>query len=78
MFRHAAYRAVLVATYPTVLFSKLSAAIAAAIKMPDTNQRIRDLEAVPFGSTPDQMRDLIKLSMDRWAPVVTAAKTTNE
>jgi tripartite-type tricarboxylate transporter receptor subunit TctC len=58
--------------------SKLSAAIAKAIKMPDTNQRIRELEAVPFGSTPDQMRDLIKQSMDHWAPVVEAAKITNE
>jgi tripartite-type tricarboxylate transporter receptor subunit TctC len=63
---------------PKEITGKLSAAIAEAIKMPDTDQRIRELEAMPFGSTPDQMRDLIKQSMDRWAPVVTAAKITNE
>ncbi len=63
---------------PKEITHKLSAAIAEVIKMPDTNRRIRELEAMPFGSTPEQMRDLIKQSMDRWAPVVTAAKITNE
>ena len=63
---------------PKEITGKLSAAIAEAINKPDTNQRIRELEAMPFGSTPDQMRDLIKQSMDLWAPVVTAAKITNE
>jgi tripartite-type tricarboxylate transporter receptor subunit TctC len=63
---------------PKEITGKLSAAIAEAINKPDTNQRIRELEAMPFGSTPDQMRDFIKQSMDLWAPVVTAAKITNE
>ena len=63
---------------PKEITGKLSAAIAEAIKMPETTQRIRGLEAMPFGSTPNQMRDLIKQSMERWTPVVTAAKIINE
>ncbi|MBI3703503.1 MAG: tripartite tricarboxylate transporter substrate binding protein [Rhizobiales bacterium] len=63
---------------PKEITGKLSAAIAEAIKVPETNQRFRDLGAMPFGSTPDQMRDLIKQSMDLWAPVVTSAKITSE
>ncbi len=60
------------------IIGKLSVAIAEAIKMPDTNQRIREFEAMPSGSTPDQMRDLIMQSMDRLTPMVTTAKITNE
>lgn len=63
---------------PKHITAKLSAAIAEAIKMPEVEQRIRQLEAMPFGSTPDQMRDLIKQSADRWMPVIIAAKITAE
>ena len=63
---------------PKEITGKLSSAIAEAIKMPETTQRIRGLEAMPFGSTQNQMRDLIKQSMERWTPVVTAAKIINE
>ena len=59
---------------PKEITTKLSAAIAEAIKMPDVEQRIRQLEATPFGSTPEQMRELIKQSADRWTPVIVAAK----
>ena len=61
---------------PAAITAKISAAIATAIRMPDVSRRIVELEAVPFGSTPDQMRELIRQSAERWGPVVTAAKIT--
>ncbi len=61
---------------PAHITAKISAAIATAIRMPDVSRRIVELEAVPFGSTPDQMRELIRQSADRWGPMVTAAKIT--
>jgi tripartite-type tricarboxylate transporter receptor subunit TctC len=61
---------------PKEITAKLSSAIAEAIRMPDINQRIRELEAVPFGSTPDEMKRLIKQSADLWAPVIMSAKIT--
>jgi tripartite-type tricarboxylate transporter receptor subunit TctC len=63
---------------PKEIVAKLSAAIKEAIAMPDVQQRIRQLEAMPFGSTPDQMRELIKQSADRWRPVIEFAKITTE
>ena len=39
-------------------------------------EQIRKLEADPLGSTPEQMRDMIKQSLDIWGPVVKAAKIT--
>jgi len=61
---------------PKEITAKMSATIAEAIKMPDLQQRIRDLEATPFGSTPDEMRELIRQSADRWTPVILSAKIT--
>jgi hypothetical protein len=36
------------------------------------------LEAEPLGSTPEQMRDIIKASTEQWGPVVQAAKIAVE
>jgi hypothetical protein len=36
--------------------------------------RILALEAAPLGSTPEQMRDMIRQSLETWGPVVEAAK----
>ncbi len=63
---------------PKEITTKMSAAIAEAIKMPDLQQRIRDLEATPFGSTPDEMRELIRQSADRWTPVIVSAGITTD
>lgn len=59
---------------PKAITHKLSAAIAKALQSPDLRERIHKLEAEPFGSTPEQMADLIKDSHDRWAPVIIKAK----
>ncbi len=63
---------------PKEITTKMSAAIMEAIKMPDLQQRIRDLEATPFGSTPDEMRELIRQSADRWTPVIVSAEITTD
>jgi tripartite-type tricarboxylate transporter receptor subunit TctC len=63
---------------PMAITAKISAAVAAAIRMPDVSKRIIELDAEPFGSTPQQMRDLIRESLERWGPVVAAAKITGE
>ena len=36
--------------------------------------RIRKLEAQPLGSSPDEMRAMIRQSLETWRPVVQAAK----
>jgi hypothetical protein len=40
--------------------------------------RILALEAEPLGTTPDQMRDIIRQSLETWGPVVEAAKIVVE
>jgi hypothetical protein len=55
---------------------KLSDAIAQAMHMPDVNARIAELEAEPYGSTPDEMADLVRQSTERWRPVIVSANIT--
>ena len=59
---------------PKEIVKKISDAIGQAFQMPDLRARILALEAEPLGSTPEQMRDIIKASTEQWAPVVEAAK----
>jgi tripartite-type tricarboxylate transporter receptor subunit TctC len=61
---------------PAVIIKKISDAIGNGFRQPDMQQRIRKLEAEPLGSTPDQMRKMIKESEDIWGPVVKAAHIT--
>jgi len=63
---------------PKDVTKKLSDAIAKALQSPDLRRRIEELQAEPFGSTPEQMAALIKESHDRWAPVITKANITSE
>ena len=58
---------------PKDIVAKLSDAIGKGYHEPDVQARIRALQAEPLGSTPEQMRDLIKKSYDQWAPVIQAA-----
>ena len=46
--------------------------------MPDLRARILALEAAPLGSSPEDMRDIIRASTERWGPVVEAAKIVVE
>ena len=59
---------------PKDITKKISDAIGQGFRQPDMQQRIRGLEALPLGSTPEQMRDMIQQSRDIWGPVIQAAK----
>ena len=63
---------------PKDITKKMSDAIAKALQSPELRHRIEELQAEPFGSTPEQMAALIKESHDRWAPVITKANITSE
>lgn len=63
---------------PKEIVKKISDAIGQAFQTPDLRARILALEADPLGSTPEQMRDIIKASTEQWGPVVQAAKISVE
>jgi tripartite-type tricarboxylate transporter receptor subunit TctC len=63
---------------PKEIARKLSDAIGQGFKQPDLRARILALESDPLGSTPDQMRDMIRVSTRQWGPVIEAAKITVE
>jgi tripartite-type tricarboxylate transporter receptor subunit TctC len=63
---------------PKELVTRISDALGKAFAMPDLRQRILALEAEPLGSTPEQMREIIKSSTQLWGPVVEAAKIVVE
>jgi len=58
------------AATPKQVTQLLSGNIAKAIRTPEVQARIRELQADPLGSTSDQMQALIKESYDRWAPII--------
>jgi tripartite-type tricarboxylate transporter receptor subunit TctC len=59
---------------PKEIARKVSDAIGEGFRTPDLKARILSLEAEPLGSTPDEMRELIRRSEELWGPVVKAAK----
>ncbi|MGZ5881141.1 MAG: Bug family tripartite tricarboxylate transporter substrate binding protein [Xanthobacteraceae bacterium] len=63
---------------PKEIVKKISDAIGQAFQTPDLRARILALAAEPLGSTPEQMRDIIKASTEQWGPVVQAAKISVE
>jgi tripartite-type tricarboxylate transporter receptor subunit TctC len=63
---------------PKEITKKVSDAIHQGLQSPDMRARILALEAEPLGSSPEQMRDMIRLSLETWGPVVDAAKISIE
>ena len=63
---------------PKEIAKKVSDAIGQGFREADLKARIVALEAEPLGSTPDQMRDVIRQSLETWGPVVEAAKIVVE
>lgn len=63
---------------PKEITRKISDAIGQGFRQPEMRARILALEAEPLGSTPEQMRELIKKSLATWGPVIEAAKITVE
>jgi tripartite-type tricarboxylate transporter receptor subunit TctC len=63
---------------PKEVAQKVSDAIHQGFQTPDMRARILALEAEPLGSSPAQMRDMIRISLETWGPVVEAAKISVE
>jgi len=63
---------------PAAIVGRISDAIRQGVREPAVNARIRSLMAEPLGSTPTEMRDLIRESAQQWTPVVEAAHITIE
>jgi tripartite-type tricarboxylate transporter receptor subunit TctC len=61
---------------PKDITKKISDAIGEGFKQPETRDKILHLEALPLGSTPERMREMIKESTDIWGPVVEQAHIT--
>ena len=63
---------------PGEITKKVSQAIGQGFREPQLRARIRALEADPLASTPDEMRGLIRQSVETWGPVIEAAKIVVE
>ena len=63
---------------PKDITKKVADAIGQGFKQADLKARVLALEAEPVGSTPEQMRDMVKQSLETWGPVVEAAKISVE
>jgi tripartite-type tricarboxylate transporter receptor subunit TctC len=59
---------------PAEITKKLSEAIRQGFQQSELRARILALEADPLASTPQEMRELIRQSLETWGPVVEAAK----
>jgi tripartite-type tricarboxylate transporter receptor subunit TctC len=59
---------------PKEIIAQVSEAIGQGFRDPDLQAKILRLEAKPLGSTPEEMRAMIRQSLDTWGPVVEAAK----
>jgi tripartite-type tricarboxylate transporter receptor subunit TctC len=63
---------------PGEITKKVSQAIGQGFREPQLRARIRALEADPLASSPDEMRGLIRQSLETWGPVIEAAKIVVE
>jgi tripartite-type tricarboxylate transporter receptor subunit TctC len=63
---------------PKDITKKVADAIGQGFRQADLKARVLALEAEPVGSTPEQMRDMVKQSLETWGPVVEAAKISVE
>jgi tripartite-type tricarboxylate transporter receptor subunit TctC len=59
---------------PKEIIGRISEAIRQAFNKPDIKARIEALDVEPRGTTPMEMRDLIRRSAERWTPLIKAAK----
>jgi tripartite-type tricarboxylate transporter receptor subunit TctC len=61
---------------PAAITKRISDTVGKGFKEADMQEKIRKLLADPLGGTPEQMRDMIKQSLDTWEPVIKAARIT--
>jgi tripartite-type tricarboxylate transporter receptor subunit TctC len=55
------------------IVAKLSAAIAEAVRLPDVNKRLREMSAVPIGSSPAEAATRIAHERERWHKIIVSA-----
>jgi len=55
------------------IVAKLSAAIAEMVRQPDVNKRLRDMTAIPVGSTPAEAAARIAQERERWHKIIVTA-----
>jgi tripartite-type tricarboxylate transporter receptor subunit TctC len=55
------------------IVAKLSAAIAEVVRLPDVDKRLRDLSAIPIGSTPAEAAARIAQERERWHKIIVSA-----
>ena len=61
---------------PSALAEKLSAAVARAVREPDFQRFLTDLQAEPVGNTPAEMAAVIRQDTARWSRVIRDAHIT--
>ncbi len=57
------------AKVPKIIIEKLNAEMVRALKMPDVQERIKNLGGEPRWSTPQEFQKMLEEEIERWAPV---------
>jgi tripartite-type tricarboxylate transporter receptor subunit TctC len=58
---------------PKDVIDRLNAAANTAVADPDVQAKLKDVGAVPKGSTPDELASHVKAELAKWAPIVKAS-----
>ena len=61
---------------PEAVTRRLSDAVAQVLQMPDVRARLLEMLLEPVGSTPNEMRTVMRKDANRWAPVIKTANIT--
>ena len=61
---------------PMEIATKLSNGIARAVREPDFQKLLTELQADPVGNTPAQMADVVRQELERWSKVIRDGKIT--
>ena len=61
---------------PAPIAARLSAAIARAVREPDFQRLLTELQAEPVGNTPREMAEVLRQDTERWAEVIRSARIT--
>lgn len=72
------YAAVAPPKTPLAIATKLSAAIAETLKLPDVAKKLADFSARPIGSSPEETAAFLKQESERWRQVIVSAGITEQ
>ncbi len=61
---------------PMDIRAKLSSAITKVVALPEVRARFSELQTAPLGTTPGQMRDILRATTDQWAGIIAKAKVS--